>query len=292
MIAMEVVGWVLFGLFILWEWRGSMHPLCPRRVFNRTFNCCLVIDVTYMIGGMMALTICKLELNRPRLLHPGSSANAASPLRVILALRSQGLQHFRVHIHDAHSDHRTLCLWSPCRYRTTRHPQLQISPTVWSRNSRNVSAVFRAEPRTLMALSDVILRSGMGITYWAVGSHASTGALVATQILIGAGGGFSVVGSQVASQASVPHADLSTVVALLPLFSSLGSSAGSAISTSIWNSKLPQSLTRHLVDTGLATAEEVIEIFGSISVARALPEPVLSQARLGKRQRGNFFSRR
>lgn len=57
--------------------------------------------------------------------------------------------------------------------------------------------------------------------------------LVWTQILIGMGGAFSVVGSRVASQASVPHQDLASVIALLSLWTSLGSAVGSAIGESI-----------------------------------------------------------
>lgn len=69
----------------------------------------------------------------------------------------------------------------------------------------------------------------MGITYYGVYGNASTAALVTSTVLVGLGGGFSVVASQVASQASVPHNDMSTAIALLSLWTQLGSSAGSAI---------------------------------------------------------------
>ena len=58
--------------------------------------------------------------------------------------------------------------------------------------------------------------------------------LVWTQILIGMGGAFSVVGSRVASQASVPHQDLATVIALLSLWTQLGSAIGGAIAAGVW----------------------------------------------------------
>ncbi|KAH7360218.1 major facilitator superfamily domain-containing protein [Rhexocercosporidium sp. MPI-PUGE-AT-0058] len=75
---------------------------------------------------------------------------------------------------------------------------------------------------------------GLGITYWAVGPNASTGALVMFQILISMGGACSVVGTRVASQASVPHQDLAAVISQLSLWSKLGSSVGSAIASSLY----------------------------------------------------------
>ncbi len=59
-------------------------------------------------------------------------------------------------------------------------------------------------------------------------------ALVWTQLLIAIGGAFSVVGSRVSSQASVPHADLAQVIALVSLWTSLGGSVGTAIAAAVW----------------------------------------------------------
>ena len=59
-------------------------------------------------------------------------------------------------------------------------------------------------------------------------------ALVWTQILISLGGAFSVVGSRVATQASVPHQDMATVIAQLALWTKIGGAIGSAIATAIW----------------------------------------------------------
>lgn len=59
-------------------------------------------------------------------------------------------------------------------------------------------------------------------------------ALVWTQILISLGGAFSVVGSRVATQASVPHQDMATVIAQLALWTKIGGAIGSAVATAIW----------------------------------------------------------
>ncbi|KAG8748721.1 hypothetical protein FRC10_000112 [Ceratobasidium sp. 414] len=91
-----------------------------------------------------------------------------------------------------------------------------------------------------------------------------------TQILIGVGGAFSVVGSRVGSQASVPHEDLASVIALLSLWSSLGTSVGSATATAIWTSNMPDNLVKYLPGVPAATIKK---LYGSIKSARnAAPE--------------------
>lgn len=43
-------------LLLQWEKYGTSHPVCPRRVFNRTFICAIIIDVTYELGGYIRST--------------------------------------------------------------------------------------------------------------------------------------------------------------------------------------------------------------------------------------------
>lgn len=62
----------------------------------------------------------------------------------------------------------------------------------------------------------------------------SDAALVLVQILFSLGGSCIATGSRVASQASVPHQDLATVIALLSLWTRIGAAAGSAIATAVW----------------------------------------------------------
>lgn len=85
----------------------------------------------------------------------------------------------------------------------------------------------------------------MGITYWARGENANTAALVFTQILNSLGGAFSVVGTRVATQASVPHADLASVIAMLALYTKLGGSIGAAIAAGIWTGRMEDNLVKH-----------------------------------------------
>ena len=50
MIAMEVVGGVVFVLLLFWEWKVAPHPFIPRRVFNRNFSLCLFTTIIYFLA--------------------------------------------------------------------------------------------------------------------------------------------------------------------------------------------------------------------------------------------------
>ncbi|KIK69351.1 hypothetical protein GYMLUDRAFT_80634 [Collybiopsis luxurians FD-317 M1] len=108
---------------------------------------------------------------------------------------------------------------------------------------------------------------GIGILLAGTQAASTTGALVMSQILIGAGGAFSVVGSRVASQASVPHQDVALVVALLSLWSSIGSAIGSAIAAVIWSAKMPTFLREYLPAS--TTDAQITKFFGNIKLIRA-----------------------
>lgn len=56
--------------------------------------------------------------------------------------------------------------------------------------------------------SGLVMRAlGMGLSLYARKDHATDAALICTQLLIYIGGSFSVIGTRVASQASVPHGE-------------------------------------------------------------------------------------
>lgn len=145
-----------------------------------------------------------------------------------------------------------------------------------------------------------MIRSGFGLTVYCRRPDPSTGALVMTQLLISFGGACSVVGSQVAAQASVRHEDMASAIALLSLWTTLGGSIGSAIcectdllflqsqsltfsrrtATALWTSRLPMALAKHLPDV---SAEQRALIFGSIDVARNSEPAVRTGVILGER---------
>ncbi|CAG8109384.1 unnamed protein product [Penicillium salamii] len=120
--------------------------------------------------------------------------------------------------------------------------------------------------KTLMVTGAVLKLIGYAILI--TGSNRSTektGALVASQILLGTGA-LTVIGARVGSQASVPHEDMATVISNLSLWSTLGSSVGYTIASSIWTEKM-LAYMRDECPTG--TPESTLKkIYGSIKVLR------------------------
>lgn len=97
---------------------------------------------------------------------------------------------------------------------------------------------------------------------------ANTGAMVMAMILVGFGGSMSVVGSRVASQASVPHQDVALAISLLALWSKIGRAIGSAIVAVIWADQMPKQLRKYLPSN--ATEADVKKLFGSPTSIRKL----------------------
>ena len=92
----------------------------------------------------------------------------------------------------------------------------------------------------------------------------TTTELVLCQILQGIGGGFSAISIQVSAQASVSHADVATITALVLLISEIGNSVGSAVSTGMWAFHMPIELERYV--PGAQGNETLVrELYGSMT---------------------------
>lgn len=109
----------------------------------------------------------------------------------------------------------------------------------------------------------------MIIALWARYGNASTGALVWVQILLGMGGAASNIGSQVASQASVPHQDVALAIALLLQWSTIGSAIGAAIGGALWENKLMKALRTYLPSS--VSDDDVAEMFSDFSAIQKYP---------------------
>ncbi|TEA10382.1 Siderophore iron transporter 3 [Colletotrichum sidae] len=107
---------------------------------------------------------------------------------------------------------------------------------------------------------------GMGIMLDGPRATISTAPMVLYLILIDCGGAFSVVGSRAASQTSVPHQDVALAIALLSLWSKIGSSIGSAVFDVIWAEKIPKLLRQYLPEN--ATDKDVKGFFDSVRTIR------------------------
>lgn len=120
--------------------------------------------------------------------------------------------------------------------------------------------------KALQILGIIVKIIGFGLLVDKNGVH-DIGRLVMSQLLTGMGGAFSVVGSQVGSQASVPHQDVALVIALLSLWSNIGGSIGNAIAARVWNSQMPSNLRKFLPAS--VSDAQVAEFFSSITLIRA-----------------------
>lgn len=107
---------------------------------------------------------------------------------------------------------------------------------------------------------------GAGLNYWISLGNTNIAAIVMMKILLSAGGGISVIGSQVASQGAVKHKDVAIVIAVLGLWTNVGGAVGAAISAALWTEHLPAELAKHVPSL---SADQITSIFGSIEVARA-----------------------
>jgi hypothetical protein len=76
-----------------------------------------------------------------------------------------------------------------------------------------------------------ILSSGVAMMIHSRGANGSDAELVWTQILQGFGGGLAAISSQVGAQASVPHADVAIITAVVLLLTEIGGAVGNACCT-------------------------------------------------------------
>jgi hypothetical protein len=129
----------------------------------------------------------------------------------------------------------------------------------------------------------------MGLQFLAANGNKSDAVLVISQIFVGIGvssgwilrdisgprlknlfsviiqGGCSVVGTQVAVQAAVPHRDMGTAIALLALWTSVGGAIGNAIAGALWTHELPKRLQMYAGD--VLNSTQLAEIAGSTPIA-------------------------
>lgn len=97
----------------------------------------------------------------------------------------------------------------------------------------------------LFGLSLRILAMGITVYGTQVKSEPSLALLVWQQLLNAFGSACSVVGTQVASQASVPHQDLAQTIAQLNLWTQIGGAVGKAIAGAVWTGNLRGNLVKY-----------------------------------------------
>ncbi|KAK8076684.1 hypothetical protein PG994_003956 [Apiospora phragmitis] len=97
---------------------------------------------------------------------------------------------------------------------------------------------------------------------------SSVALLVLCQCMITIGGSTLVVVGQMAVMAVCTHAELASVMAILSLASYIGSAGGNALSGAIWNSTLPNALSKLLPD---CSAEELARLCADLKMQLSYP---------------------
>ncbi|PPQ72102.1 hypothetical protein CVT26_006880 [Gymnopilus dilepis] len=146
--------------------------------------------------------------------------------------------------------------------------------------------LHRSKPLLIVGLAIRLL--GCGLMIHSRGANASDAEIVWTQILQGIGGGFAATTLQVSAQASVPHADVGIVTAVVLLVTEIGGAIGTAIggltlvlgrlssllmaislsAGAIWTNEMPKRLAVHLP---FVSADERATLFGSITSVTSYP---------------------
>lgn len=125
---------------------------------------------------------------------------------------------------------------------------------------------FTHRYKTLMVIGAVIKLVGYGLQVDGdTRSTLSTARLAISQVLLGMGA-WTVIGARVGSQASVPHQDLSTVISVMSLWSTMASSIGSTIAATIWQNRM---LNYMREECPQGTSEATLKsIYGSIKILK------------------------
>jgi MFS family permease len=119
--------------------------------------------------------------------------------------------------------------------------------------------------KTLMVMGTVLKLIGNCILLTSgTRSTQNTTAIAFSQVLLGFGA-FQVIGARVGSQASVPHEDLSSVIAMISLWSTLGSSVGYTIAATIWTDRMIPYMQEEMPGVPPKT---INTIYGSIKTLR------------------------
>ncbi|RPD55466.1 MFS general substrate transporter [Lentinus tigrinus ALCF2SS1-7] len=227
LIAMFIVGGILLIAFTLWELYVTNHPIMPRRIWNRTFIMCVIIDALYYFGGYLGDTYFSSW---------------------VYVVKDWSLRDYTFFTNTL-----TVGL---CFFGIVAGLLMRITHRY----------------KYIQVIGLCIRSLGLGLRLHTSLRGNPDAELVMTQVIISMGGAFSVVGSQVGSQASVPHTDMATAISLLGMLTNLGGAIGSAVAAAVWGHWMPKNLTAQL--SGLLSAEQIEEIYGSITTARTQPDNI------------------
>lgn len=115
----------------------------------------------------------------------------------------------------------------------------------------------------MVAAPLVVCASGLFIKYRQPGESVQS--IIGVQIFMTIGAATLVVTEQMAVMTAAKHANVAVCIALLSLFTSIGSGIGSGVSGALWTNIFPNKLAEALPDTD---AKTIAKIYGSLVVQR------------------------
>ncbi|KAF4537706.1 putative abc multidrug transporter protein [Lasiodiplodia theobromae] len=115
----------------------------------------------------------------------------------------------------------------------------------------------------MVAAPLVVCASGLFIKYRQPGESVQS--IIGVQIFMTIGAATLVVTEQMAVMTAAKHANVAVCIALLSLFTSIGSGIGSGVSGALWTNIFPNKLAEALPD---ASAKTIAQIYGSLVVQR------------------------
>lgn len=119
--------------------------------------------------------------------------------------------------------------------------------------------------KSLMVFGAAARLVGYGILVQPDGRMVQDTARLVIAQLVFCLGSFTVVGARVGSQASVPHEDMASIISLLSLWSTLGSSVGSAIAAAFWTNEMYDRMVQEIPSVNEG---EISELYGNIKTLR------------------------
>ena len=128
--------------------------------------------------------------------------------------------------------------------------------------------------KSLMVFGAVAKLIGYGLLVLPNGRMVQdTARLVSSQLLFCLSS-FNVVGLRVGSQASVPHDDMATMISLLTLWSTLGSSVGSAVSSVFWTNEMLDRMYLEMPGTKKSTIDGIYKSIKKLRTGYDFDDPI------------------
>ncbi|KAK0242891.1 drug:h+ antiporter [Armillaria nabsnona] len=218
MIAMLVIGCVLFPAVGPWEFKFAKYPVVPRRFITNftVVGASLIGFFDYACPSSCNSTIRLLSVQISFYLtyvylysfvivvKPWSLINAT----YFIQTQSVGLTFFGI-----------LC---------------------------GLAMRFLHRYKLLLMVGLAIRLLGVGLMIHSRGANGSDVEIVWTQIIQSMGGGMSAITIQTAAQASVSHKDVATVTAMVLLLTEIGGAIGNSLAGAIWTNLMPGKLLKYL----------------------------------------------